>query len=74
MPYKYQVEQRDHTTGLASTDSIQKVDWDKEVMIEWKDVKWVHLKVMCGTSMYDYGTLRYVEGMSSVEALKSQAP
>ncbi len=24
-----------HTTGLASTDSIQKVDWNKEVMIEW---------------------------------------
>ena len=32
----------------------------------------MHLKVMCGTSMYDYGTLGYVEGMSSVEALKSR--
>ena len=35
-------------------------------------VKWVHLKVICGTSMYDYGTLAYVEGMSSVEALRSR--
>ena len=42
----------------------------KEVMIVWK---WVRLKAMCGTSMYDYGSLRYVEGMSSVEALRSQA-
>jgi len=42
----------------------------KEVMIVWK---WVRLKAMCGTSMYDYGSLRYVGGNVFVEALKSQA-
>ena len=61
-----------HTTGLASTDSIQKVDWDKEVLVVWNGCQMGTLKVICGTSMYDYGTLGYVEGMSSVEALKSR--
>ena len=36
-------------------------------------VKWVHFKVVCGTSMYDYGSLRYVGVNVFVEALKSQA-
>ena len=36
-------------------------------------VKWVHFIVICGTSMYDYGSLRYVGGNVFVEALKSQA-
>ena len=37
--------------------------WVREVMVVTKGVKRGAMKVICGTSSYDYGTLRYVEEM-----------
>ena len=52
-----------HTIGLASGETFPKVGWVREVMVVTKGVKRGAMKVICGTSSYDYGTLRYVEEM-----------